>query len=602
MTAIKSLVLVSTLCGAMLAAYPAAAAAVAPAAASASGARQAQLLLALAEEYYQAQVRFDPVGATFAGTNQRDDELTMTIRPEVRARQFALLHEVSTRLMAIDRSQLAGADAITYDCLNHEINAALALEAFPDHLLPINHMESMPVLLANLGSGQSAQPIATVAQYRAYLKRIAQLPAWIDAAIANMRAGIKRGVVQPTALIVSTLPQIKGLDAADVAHSPFYAPIRKLPAGFSARDKAQLGTAYRETIGAGIAPAVRRLAAFLEKEYLPATRATAGWGGLPEGAAWYRAWVANQTTTALTPEQIHRTGLAEMARINAEFERLGPKLGYSGAPAGLANWLASQPKYRPFKTEAEILAAYRAIDARIAARLPEMFGAMPRTAMEIRPEPELTRATASDHYTPAAADGSRPGVFWAVVPDAGVYASTRMTSLLLHEGQPGHHFQITKQQELSIPKFRKFGGNNAYVEGWALYAESLGKEIGLYEDANAYAGHLMLDQRRNARLVVDTGLHAMGWTREQTIKFLVEQVGDSEAAAVNATERYMAWPGQALGYKVGALKIKELRARAERELGPKFRLAAFHDAVLADGSLPLALLESKIHAWISSQQ
>jgi uncharacterized protein (DUF885 family) len=303
----------------------------------------------------------------------------------------------------------------------------------------------------------------------------------------------------------------------------------------------------------------------------------------------------------MTPDEIHRIGLAEVARITAELAKLAPKLGYTGTPSGLPRWLAAQPKYRPFKTEDDVLKAYRELNARILPKLPALFGSMPKAPLELRAEPPLSRDTASDHYTGAAADGSRPGIFWAVIPDPAAYGSTKMAALLLHEGNPGHHFQLSKQQELPVPKFRKFGGNNAYVEGWALYAETLGKELGLYQDPNAYAGFLMLEMRRAARLVVDTGLHAKGWTREQTISYLVDEAGDTRDDAVNATERYMAWPGQALGYKVGALKIMELRLRAEKALGSKFRLAAFHDAVLAEGTLPLGLLETRINAWIAQQ-
>jgi uncharacterized protein (DUF885 family) len=303
----------------------------------------------------------------------------------------------------------------------------------------------------------------------------------------------------------------------------------------------------------------------------------------------------------LSPDEIHRIGLAEMARVNGEFAKLAPKLGYTGEPSGLARWMAEQPKYRPFKTEAEVLDAYRALNAKVMAKLPELFATMPRARLEIKAEPELTRDAASDHYTAASADGARPGIFWAVIPDPAKYATTGMTSLFLHEGVPGHHFQISKQLELPLPAFRKFGGFNAYVEGWALYAETLGHEIGLYQDPNAYAGHLYLDMRRAARLVVDTGLHAKGWTREQTIAFLRDKAGDQEADARNSTERYMAWPGQALGYKIGALKILELRQRASAALGPKFSLARFHDAVLANGQLPLALLDAKINAWIAQE-
>ncbi len=573
----------------------------APAAAVVQAPAPGQQLADLAERYYDAQARFEPLNATFSGDNRFDDLLPMSHVPAVRARQFALLHGVRRELAAIDRTRLSAPDQTTYDVLGYELDTALKFEPLKDYLMPMTQMDCVPVMLANLGSGQGPQPMATPAQYEAYLKRVAALPQWIDAAIADMRSGIKQQVTLPRALVVQLLPQVKALAGAPLESSNFMGPVRHFPAGFSAADKARLGAAYRSTVRVHALPAMHRLARFLETEYLPAARASAGWGGLPDGANWYRVWVAAQTTSQLTPNEIHRVGLAEMDRIQREMGKLAPKLGYLGAPAGLARWMAQQSKYRPFKTEEEVLQAYRDLNAKIVPLLPQLFATLPRQPLEIRAEPALSRDSASDHYTAASADGARPGVFWAVIADPAAYGSTRMTSTFLHEGQPGHHFQLSKQAELSVPKFRKFGGNNAYVEGWALYAESLGKEMGLYDDPNAYAGNLMLDMRRAARLVVDTGLHAQGWTREQTIRFLVEQAGDSEDEARNATERYMAWPGQALGYKVGALKIAELRQRAQSALGDKFSLARFHDAVLADGALPLALLETRINGWIAAQ-
>ena len=600
MAALKSVFLAAALGSAVLASLPLQGYAFDAVLAPARPAAAVQLAQ-LAERYYEEQARFAPVTATVFGDNRFDDLLPMTIMPAVRARQFAMLHGVLEDLMRIDRSKLAGDDLITYDLLNFEMNKRLRFEPFKDYLLPMNHIDSLPVVLANFGSGQGSQPIATVAQYDAYLKRISALPQWIDAAIANMRTGIKENIVQPKALVVSLLPQIKALAGANTENSSFTTPIRNLPDSFTAGEKARMKGAYLQAVGTQVLPSLRKLAAFLETDYLPAARESAGWGALPSGNQWYLAWVANHTTTSMSPEEIHRLGLAEMARINAEFAKLGPKLGYSGKPSGLPRWLAEQPKYRPFKTEEEVLQAYRDLNARILPKLPQLFASLPQAPLEIRAEPALSRATASDHYTLAAADGSRPGIFWAVIPDPGQYGSTRMTSLFLHEGHPGHHFQLSKQQELPLPKFRKFGLINVYAEGWGLYAETLGKELGLYDDPNAYAGYLMLDMRRAARLVVDTGLHAKGWSREQTIRFLVDEAGDTEADARNATERYMAWPAQALSYKIGALKIMELRQRAAARLGPKFSLARFHDAVLAHGALPLGLLETRIDAWIAEQ-
>jgi uncharacterized protein (DUF885 family) len=441
-----------------------------------------------------------------------------------------------------------------------------------------------------------------VAEHEAYLKRISQLSAWSDQAIVNMREGIRRGIVRPKAVVTATLVQLRSLGAEKVEDSPYYAPIKNLPASFSDADRQRLTHAYRSAIEKRIAPAMRKLAAFVETDYLPASTDTAGWGALPNGAAWYRQWVRDQTTTELSPEEIHAIGLKEVARIQSELAKAAPQLGYEGDPHQLLSWVSTSKTFQPFTSEAQILDAYRAINEKVKLQLPQLFGRVPKAALEIRPEPELTKASASDHYSLPAEDGSRPGTFWAVINDPMAYESTTMTTLFLHEGQPGHHFQLAIQQELSLPKFRKRTWINAYGEGWALYAETLGREMGLYQDPVAYVGHLRLEIFRAARLVVDTGMHAKGWSRDQAVAYLMDKVGFTETQARNQIDRYMAWPGQALGYKLGSLKIQELRERAKRKLGDKFSIAAFHDAVLAEGGLPLSLLDAHIERWIASRQ
>ncbi|MES2071235.1 MAG: DUF885 domain-containing protein [Pseudomonadota bacterium] len=569
----------------------------------ASTAQAGKQLNALADYYYEQHARLDPLSATFYGDNRFDDQLSMTISPKVRAREMALYREIAARLKTIPRPALNHTDAVSYDILDYEINAALALEKFDDRLLPLNQMDSVPVTLANLADGQSSQALQTVAQYDIFLRRLAQLPAWIDQAMLNMHEGIKRGIVPPRALVVSLLPQIQKLVTASAEAHPYYQPIKNMPADFPAADQARLKVAYRDAINHKLLPSLRKLDQFLETDYLAASRSTAGWGALPNGELWYQAWVKNQTTTTLQPEQIHAIGLQEVARIQAEFAKLGPQLGYAGEPAGLPGWMAEQAKYKPFSSEAEILDSYKALNAKIKARLPSLFNVIPKIPLDIRPEPEISRETASDHYASPASDGSRPGIFWAVINDPRKYSTTEMTTLFLHEGQPGHHFHLALMQEMDVPKFRKFGGNNAFTEGWALYAETLGREMGLFDnDPNAYVGHLTDELLRASRLVVDTGLHAKGWSREQTIQYLRSTLGYSEAEARNATERYMAWPGQALGYKIGSLKIMELRQRATAALGSKFNLRSFNDAILSDGTLPLALLEVKMDKWIAEQQ
>lgn len=564
---------------------------------------ESPLLKRISNEYYLDKAKLNPLFATFWGDSRFNDKVGLAIAPKQREQHFQLMQSLLKRLQAVPRANLSKTDQANYDILEFEIRNEIALEPFPDHLLPINQMMyTVPLFAANLVSGQSSQPLTTPKEYRQFLGRIKELTPWVDQAVANMREGIKTGIVLPRPLVVAALPQYQKLISATPEANVFYTPIKNMPANFSAADKRKLAAAYRREIDAKLNPAMRRLAAFLENDYLPKARATAGLGALPNGKAWYAANAASSTTTNLTPDQIHDIGLAEVARIQAEFAVLGPKMGYDGPAAGLPKWAGSQPKYRPFKSGQEILDVYQKLNRTLEAKLPALFTLRPKAPLEQRLEPELTRATASDHYSPPSMDGKLPGVFWSVVNDPTQYQSTKMTTLLMHEGSPGHHFQIALQQEMALPDFRKFGGHGAFVEGWALYAESLGKEMGMYEEPDQYFGHLNDELLRAARLVVDTGLHAKDWTRERAIQYLKDTNGYTDAVATNAVERYMAWPGQALGYKIGALKISELRQRAQATLGPKFNLPAFHAVVLSGGTRPLSVLEADVQRWVSENQ
>lgn len=562
-----------------------------------------QQLNKLADEYYEKQTAFDPIGATYNGDTRYDDKLPMTLSAPVRAKQIVMWKDLASKLAHIKREQLSATDAVSYDCLDYELKASLEMTKFDGHLLPINQMDSLPVTLAHFASGQSAQPLKTVKQYEVFLHRLAQLPVWINQAAGNMREGMRRGIVLPRALVSSALPQFTQLVTNKVEDHAYFAPVKNFPDNFSAADKQRLRNAYEQVLTAKVLPALRQFNQFLSQDYLAASRGSSGFNALPGGDAWYRALVRDQTTTNLDPDTIHALGLKEVTRIQSEFVALGPKLGYTGDPVGLPAWIDTQNQYSPYKTEAEVLDGYRQIEKLVKAKLPELFNKMPKAALDIRAEPEISKQTASDHYTQPAFDGSRPGVFWAVIHNPADYSTTGMKTLYLHEGQPGHHFHLATSQELDIPKFRKFGGNNAYTEGWALYAETLGKEMGLFEnDPSAYLGHLKDELLRATRLVVDTGLHSKGWTREQAIQYQQATLGYSEAASRQATERYMAWPGQALGYKIGSLKIIELRQKASVALGKRFDLRQFHDVILSDGTLPLALLEAKVNKWIDSQK
>jgi uncharacterized protein (DUF885 family) len=560
-------------------------------------------LAQIADRYFEDHLILNPLEASsLTGEARFDSQLNVTIAPAQLAKVRALSQRVLKQLTTIDEKKLSPADQMTYAVLKRQLEEQLAGDKFPGELMPIDQYGGLPVYLAQLGSGQDIQPLKTVKNYDDYLQRLNKLPAWIDQAIINMREGIKRGAVMPKPLIVSGLPSIKALAEKDVEKSAFYAAIKNMPADFSAKDRSRLTAQYRQTIQQKLLPSTTKLNAFLEKEYLPKTRASAGISAIPKGAAWYAYQVKHHTTTDMKPDEIYELGLKEVARIRAEMAKVQAGYKFEGSVTEFLKWHEKQPEFRPFKTEKDVLDAYEAINKKVAPKLPQLFGRMPKVPIEIRPEPELTRATASDHYSGPSADGSRPGVFFAVIEDASKYRTTGMTTLFLHEGQPGHHFHVALQQELPLPKFRKYGWVTAYGEGWALYAETLGREMGLYDDRNAYLGHLQDELLRAVRLVTDTGLHAKGWTREATMQYMMDNEGVVEAEARRATERYMAWPGQALAYKIGALKIQALRERAQQKLGSKFRLKDYHDLVLSDGVLPLAVLESKVDGWIAGQQ
>ena len=559
----------------------------------------------LAAAFHNARAGYDPLlFATANGDSRYNDKLGLTISPKRRTAQFALYRRMQQQLAQMPRQQLSDKDGLTYDMLAFELTSVLSLAQFPDHLLPLNHFDHVPGTLANYASGTGSQPLKTVRQQYQYLSRLAQLPAWIDQAVSNMREGVRAGVVQPKPVIEAMLPQFRQMLSATPEENIFYSPVKNFPASFSSAEKQKLTAAYRAIVANRLLPSLKRLVRYMETDYLAAGRTSTGWSALPNGAAWYQAQIQDRTTLALTPEQIHQTGLKEVARIQQQWVALGPKLGYQGAPNELPQWVTAQAKFKSFSTEKQVLDAYLEIDKRVKTRLPAMFTLLPKAQIALHLEPELTRATASDHYTPPAADGSHPGVFWAVVNDPKDYRRTGMVTLFLHEGQPGHHLHAALLKELDLPDFRKFNTENpnsaAFTEGWALYAETLGHEMGLFDDPEAHFGHLNAELMRAVRLVVDTGIHAKGWSREQAIAYMAKALGWSDARAQNQIERYMVWPAQALAYKTGSLKILELRKRAKTALGDKFTLPAFHAVVIGDGTLPLPILEARVDKWIAS--
>lgn len=559
-------------------------------------------LASLVDEYFERYIELNPLTATAIGDHRWDDRLPNNIGSDHRIEEEALEREFLARIEQIDPDTLNAQDLLTWEVFNRERSLAVEGFQYPSWLLPVNQFSSLPNSFAQLGSGENIQPFATVKNYEDFLGRMDDFSVWVDQAIENMRSGIAQGYVNPRVLMERTLPQLAAHVVDDVTESIFYRPVANFPDSIGEEDRARLTGLYETAIRETVIPAYRRLHDYIENEYLPATRTTDGMGALPDGDEWYAYRTRVITTTDLTPDEIHRIGLDEVERIHAEMDRTIAEVGFVGNRSDFFQFLKNNPKF--YYTEREnLINGYRSLRDRVEKGVPNLFSRFPEADFEIRAvEPFRERSAAGGSYQRPAPDGSRPGIFYANAYDLSSRPIWAMESLFLHEAVPGHHFQIALQQEIDgMPRFRRFGGQTAYIEGWALYAESLGRELGVYTDPYQYFGSLDAELWRAVRLVVDTGLHSKGWSRQDVLDYMFENTAEGEASAIAEAERYMAIPGQALAYKIGQMRIRALRTRAEATLGPRFDVKAFHEAVLADGSLPLDVLEEKINRWIQEQ-
>jgi uncharacterized protein (DUF885 family) len=588
---------------ALAACQPTAEAPVAETAPTVQPAERAAQLQALYADYWEASLALNPLQATFVGDARYNDQLPDFFTAEFRAREAAFNREWREKALAIGKDGLGGQDLLSYEIFMNELDSAIEGERFPDWKQPLNQFRNLTGMFAQLGSGSSAQPFKTVQDYDNWLARANQVPVLMASMQANMRTGMADGVVQPKVLMLKVIPQIDALIKDKPEDTLFWRPIAEMPADFSDEDKARLTEAYRALIADKLMPAYRELRAFVNDQYLPACRDTVSLSALPDGEAWYAYRVKQSTTTDLTPAQIHDIGLAEVARIQGEMDAVMQQTGFTGTRAEFFTFV-SEDKQFEFGSEEELLTAYRALEAKVNERVDELFSLKPKAPFEIRPvEPFRAQSAAGGSYMRPSEDGTRPGIFYVNTYDLPTRKRWDAESLFLHEAIPGHHFQIALQQELTgLPKFRRFGGETAFTEGWGLYAESLGKDLGVYTDPYQYFGRLQAELWRAIRLVVDTGLHSKGWTREQVIDYMKANSATSDTEATAETERYIAIAGQALAYKIGELRIKELRAGAEAELGEKFDVRGFHAEVLQDGSVPLAVLEAKVDRWIASKK
>ncbi len=572
-------------------------------AATPAAAPDAQAVLAgLYEQYFEAQLRLHPLLASNIGDERYNDRLENPASPQFEAESIAIERRFLEQALAVDAQSLAGSARISRDVFVRERQLALDGLRFPGRLLAIDQMGSIASEFALLGSGAGAHPFRDVRDYDNFLARTRDFVAWSDSAIVAMREGLARGVTLPKPAIAKAIPQLRELALADVEQSVFWQPVRAMPEGIAGADRTRLTAAWRSAIAADIAPAYARLADFIEKEYLPRARTTVGWSALPDGAAWYRYQIRTQTTTDLTAAQIHRIGLGEVARIRREMQKVARQVGFKGDLHAFFRH-AQQDDSLYYTRPEDLLEGYRELKRRIDAKLPAMFSDFPKADYQVRAvEPFRAASAPGASYQPASADGRRPGYFYVNTFNLRAQPKFGMETLSLHEASPGHHFQVSIQQELTdLPKFRRFNNYVAYAEGWALYSESIGKELGLFTDPWQWYGRLSDEMLRAMRLVVDTGLHAKGWSRERAIAYMRDNSSMADSDIVAEVERYIVWPGQALGYKVGQLRITAMRARAEKALGKDFDVREFHSQVLRDGAVPMDVLDAKIDRWIKAR-
>ncbi|NQD35850.1 DUF885 domain-containing protein [Permianibacter sp. IMCC34836] len=557
----------------------------------------------VADQYFEDNLQLNPCAGIYFGDYRFNDKYCIS-SPEKLAAQRELNARYLNRLTAIEPASLSPDQRITYELFKFDLQQAKAGERFPTELLPLNQFYNEYSQFAQLGSGQSAQPFATVADYDAFLRKIDGFVENSTYNIALMKQGIAKGVVLPKVLAEAIVPQLAAHLVSTPEASIFWGPITAMPDSFSAEDNTRLSTAWRAAIQDKLLPTYQTVHDFLIKEYIPAARSSHGWNALPDGAAWY-TWLVTQSTTIAgqSPEQIHQLGLQKVAEIHAEMRKVQQQLGIKGDLQAFFKFLKNDPN-QFFKTPEEALQAFRDLKTSIDAKLPQYFEVLPKQDYEVRATEAFRAAnSAAGEYSAGTPDGSRKGIFYANVYNLKVQPKYGITTLSLHEAAPGHHFQIALQlEQADLPKYRQFAGYNAYAEGWALYAETLGKDMQLFNDPYQYYGHLSDALLRAMRLVVDTGLHAKGWTREQAIAYMRDNSSMPDDDVRSEVERYMVIPGQALSYMIGRLTIERLRDEARTALGPRFDIRAFHREVLRIGAVPMAVLEQHIRDWVARQQ
>jgi uncharacterized protein (DUF885 family) len=564
-------------------------------------------LFALFKASDEASLQRNPLSAIFRGDMRFADRLGDNISDAYFAAEKAAAEQDLAALATINRGVLTPVDQIAYDVFKFQTEDALrGLQ--PDLLSltqvrPMNHFYGIHTFYPTFASGEGAAPFKTLVDYQNNLKRHAEFVTYMDRAIGRWREGMAAGVVDTKLTVRNMIEQLDTQLKQAPTASSYYGPVKKFPAAIGAADRARLTAAYRQSISGQLYPAMTRVRDFLRDEYLPAAREGVGLMYMKGGDQLYRQLIKSTTTLDMTPEQIHQLGLSEVARIKQQMDGVRQEVGFKGTLPQFFNHLRTDPKFKARSRQA-LTQRYYDIGKQVDAKLPAYFSTLPKAKLEIRPyEPFREKFEAGGSYESGTPDGTRPGVFYFNAYDLPARTTPGITTLYLHEGAPGHHFQISLAQENeALPSFMRFGGNTAYVEGWALYSETLGYDMGFYKDPYQRMGTLDDEMLRAMRLVVDTGLHAKGWTRDQAIAYMLDNSSMGRTDATAEVERYIAIPSQATAYKIGALTIQRLRKKAESELGDRFDIRDFHAQVLMTGALPLSILEQKIDRWIAERK
>ena len=554
------------------------------------------------ENYYQDGLKLNPINATNEGDSRYNDKFPELITDNYKNKQAEYYNKYLNKVSKFEINDLSDIDKMSKSILEWECKINLESLNYNTQYTPIDQMWSIHLIVGQLASAEGAQPFITVSDYSNWLVRLEGYIKWLGNAETKMREGVKNGYILPKSLISKVIPQIKAITNSDLKNNLFYSPINKFPSDFDVQTRAMLKKTYTYIIQEKLIPAHDKLYQFLEKEYLKQGRLSSGIDDVPNGKELYKHLIKLFTTTDMTADEIHNLGLSEVSRISKEMIEVKNEVGFKGSLKEFFNYVRENDTLMPFKTAEDVLKNFNSIHDRMKPQIEKMFDLKPKTKFEVRRTEKFREKSASAEYSPGSLDGSRPGIFYTPIPDAKKYNTYSDESLFLHEAIPGHHYQISLTQENDLlPMFRKTLWYSGYGEGWALYCESLGKELGLYDDPYQYFGMLGAEMHRAIRLVVDTGIHSKGWTREEAIQYSLDNEAESEAGIISEIERYMAMPGQALSYKIGQLKIKELRSLAQQKLGNNFNISEFHNKILESGCVPLALLENKINNWINSK-